>query len=277
MSKRVLGKGLDALFSGDGSGEFTANEISIDRLVVKTGQPRKSFDSEALDELAESIREHGILQPLLVRPLAGGNYELIAGERRLRAAKMAGLLTVPIVVREMEDNLAREAALVENLQRENLNPVEEALAYREMIDEYGHTQEELARRLGKSRAHVANTLRILNLPQEIMVMVAEGRLSAGHARAVMAISGEYQQIRLARKIVEQGLTVRETESIGKKRTARKTGPPLNANLRDAEQKLENFFGTKVRISTLKAGGKIEIDFHNQEELMRIMESLDLEG
>lgn len=278
MSKRVLGKGLDALFSGGESMEGQGTEVSLDRIVVKGNQPRKTFNQESLEEMACSIREHGVLQPLLVRPLENGKYELVAGERRLRASILAGLDRVPVIVKDLADTAACEAALIENLQRENLNPIEEAIAYREMLDQYGYTQEELSRRIGKSRAYVANTVRILNLPEEVREMVAGGHLSAGHARAILALKDEAQQINLAKKIIGQGMSVRDTEDARSEgvKNRRTTAPIRDANLMLVQQKFEEFLNTKVRVIKRKSGGKIEVNFHDDEELSRIMEILGLD-
>lgn len=277
MGKRVLGKGLDALFAGGENLRANENEVDLDSIVVKGNQPRKVFNQESLDEMAVSIKEHGVLQPLLVRPLDNGKYELVAGERRLRASILAGLERVPVVVRDMDEPVAWEAALIENLQRENLNPIEEAAAYREMLDRHGYTQEELAKKIGKSRAHVANTVRILNLPEEIREIIADGKLTAGHARAILSIKDEEEQISLAHKIIGQGLSVRDSEQAGTEeiRKRKVTQSIKDPNLLMAEQRFEEFLNTKVRVIKKKSGGKIEVSFHDDEELNRIMEILGL--
>lgn len=277
MGKRVLGKGLDALFAGGENLRANENEVDLDSIVVKGNQPRKVFNQESLDEMAVSIKEHGVLQPLLVRPLDNGKYELVAGERRLRASILAGLERVPVVVRDMDEPVAWEAALIENLQRENLNPIEEAAAYREMLDRHGYTQEELAKKIGKSRAHVSNTVRILNLPEEIREMIADGKLTAGHARAILSIKDEEEQISLAHKIIGQGLSVRDSEQAGTEeiRKRKVTQSIKDPNLLMAEQRFEEFLNTKVRVIKKKSGGKIEVSFHDDEELNRIMEILGL--
>jgi ParB family chromosome partitioning protein len=277
VGKRVLGKGLDALFAGGENLRANENEVDLDSIVVKGNQPRKVFNQESLDEMAVSIKEHGVLQPLLVRPLDNGKYELVAGERRLRASILAGLERVPVVVRDMDEPVAWEAALIENLQRENLNPIEEAAAYREMLDRHGYTQEELAKKIGKSRAHVSNTVRILNLPEEIREMIADGKLTAGHARAILSIKDEEEQISLAHKIIGQGLSVRDSEQAGTEeiRKRKVTQSIKDPNLLMAEQRFEEFLNTKVRVIKKKSGGKIEVSFHDDEELNRIMEILGL--
>lgn len=277
MSKRVLGKGLDALLSSGETLEKPGNEISLEKIVVTGNQPRKMFNDETIKEMADSIKEHGVLQPLLVRPLESGKYELVAGERRLRAAVLAGLKKVPVVIREMQDPEAWEAALIENLQRENLNPVEEAAAYREMLERYGYTQEELARKIGKSRAHVANTVRLLNLPEEVRELVKSGEITAGHARAILALKDEEQQLALARKIIQQGMTVRDTEEAGtrERKVRTKAVKAKDPNLAMVEQRFEELLNTRVKVIKQKNGGKIEVRFNDDEELSRIMEVMGL--
>lgn len=277
MSKRVLGKGLDALLSSGETLEKPGNEISLEKIVVTGNQPRKMFNDETIKEMADSIKEHGVLQPLLVRPLESGKYELVAGERRLRAAVLAGLKKVPVVIREMQDPEAWEAALIENLQRENLNPVEEAAAYREMLERYGYTQEELARKIGKSRAHVANTVRLLNLPEEVRELVKSGEITAGHARAILALKDEEQQLALARKIIQQGMTVRDTEEAGtrERKVRTKAVKAKDPNLAMVEQRFEELLNTRVKVIKQKNGGKIEVHFNDDEELSRIMEVMGL--
>jgi len=277
VSKRVLGKGLDALFSsGESLGE-PGNEISLEEIVVRDNQPRQVFNDETIKEMADSIRQHGVLQPLLVRPLDNGKYELVAGERRLRAAVLAGLKKVPVVIREMEEPETWEAALIENLQRENLNPVDEAAAYREMMDRFGYTQEELARKIGKSRAYVANTVRLLNLPAEVKELVKTGQLTAGHARAILALKETEQQVALAQKIIQQGMTVRDTEDAGarERTTSKGDGKKKDPNLLMVEHKFEELLNTRVKVIKQKKGGKIEVHFNDDEELNRIMEVLGL--
>ncbi len=271
MAKRGLGKGLEALFSQDESSTNESNQLKIEKIIARKDQPRKTFKEEALKELAESIKEHGILQPLLVRPYKDDLYELIAGERRYRAAIILGLEEVPVVVKEMEDNTVMEAALIENLQREDLSPVEEAFAFKEMIEKYSYTQEQLAAKIGKSRAYIANAVRILNLPEEILLMVEDGRLSAGHARAILSVKDKGQQMKLASKIVESGLSVRESEGAGKK----KTTDSKDVNLVELEDRLQDKLGTRVRLNKKGRGGKIEIAFFDDEDLQRIMEILGI--
>ncbi|MGE5372941.1 MAG: ParB/RepB/Spo0J family partition protein [Solirubrobacterales bacterium] len=274
-NKRALGKGLEALFGENVTVTSEPTIIAIADIVIRKGQPRKTFDEPALEELAASIKTHGVLQPLLVRPLDDGTYELIAGERRLRASKRVGLEAVPVMVKEMEDNSAREAALIENLQREDLNPVEEAMAYQEMLVNYKYTQDELANRIGKSRAYVANTCRLLNLPEEVLLMVSDGRISAGHARAILSVKDKKEQVKLANKILNTGMTVRESESHGKKSKSIITKASVEPEIFDLTEKLEDWLGTKVKIEKKRKGGKIEIAYYDNEDLTRIIEAIGI--
>lgn len=278
MIKKGLGKGLEALFEGAGEAMGQGNEpamLEISKIIVRPQQPRKKFEDGSLEELANSIREHGILQPLLVRKIENGKYELVAGERRLRAAVMAGIKEVPVYIKELSDQGAREAALIENLQREDLNPVEEALAFKEMIEEYNYKQEELAKRIGKSRSYVANTLRLLNLPKTVLDAVEDGRLTAGHARAILAIKDPEQQIKLAQKIMNSSLSVREAEGAGRGRTG-KTDGEEDIDIKELEERLQDKLGTRVLISRKRRGGSIRIDFYNDEDLNRLLEILGIE-
>ncbi|HHV16482.1 MAG TPA: ParB/RepB/Spo0J family partition protein, partial [Gelria sp.] len=208
--ERGLGRGLDALFGMEDEGYMEVTELDINMIIAREDQPRKTFDEESLLELANSLNEHGILQPVLVRE-KGDRYEIIAGERRWRAAQMAGLGTIPAIIRQLDDAQTGELSLIENLQREDLTAVEEAQAYRQMIERYQYTQEMLAQKIGKSRSHIANTLRILNLPPTILEMIESKQLSAGHARAILSLPGPKEQLAAAREITAKGLSVRETE------------------------------------------------------------------
>jgi len=251
-------------------------EIDIDRLTPNPRQPRQAIDEARLEELAQSIRTNGVLQPVLVRHVQTG-YEIIAGERRWRAAQRAGLLKVPVVVREVPDEKLLEVALVENVQRENLNPIEEAQAYRRMTDDLQMGQEAIATAVGKDRATVANYMRLLRLPAEVRSHVAAGSLSMGHARALLALADEAAQRRLARDVVSRGASVRETEALVRRESA---PPPLvppaskpDPNTRAAEEQLKLALGTRVRIVRKRAAGRIEIDFVNEDELQRLFEKL----
>ncbi|EJL45776.1 stage 0 sporulation protein J [Brevibacillus agri] len=276
---RGLGKGLNALITSNliEEGE-QVKEVSVSEIRPNPYQPRKEFEQSAIDELANSIREHGIIQPLIVRKSIKG-YELVAGERRLRAAKLAGLKQVPVVVKAYTDQQLMEIALIENLQRENLNPLEEAEAYEKLIAHHDYTQEQLAQRIGKSRPHVANMLRLLQLPESIRKMVSAAELSMGHARALLGVSDEKVQKQLAKDVVEKGLNVRQLEELVKqlsvsRETKKKKPAKSEPILVELEERLRSRFGTAVKIKKGAKRGKIEIDFYSQEDLQRIIEILN---
>ena len=208
-----LGKGLEALFVENETTEITPTTLKIGEIEPNRGQPRRDFDETALAELADSIREHGVLQPLLVRPMPGGKYQIVAGERRWRASRMAGLTEVPVIIRDLDEAAAMEVALIENLQRSDLNPMEEALGYQELMERHGYTQEQVAKRVGKSRPAVANALRLLALPEETAALVREGKLSSGHARALLGLPDRSMIGPLAERITQEGLSVREAERL----------------------------------------------------------------
>lgn len=279
MAKKGLGTGLDALFGGDFS-ETTENDfeyLPLSRIEPNTDQPRSFFDESGLDELAESIREHGVIQPLTVRRLGDGYYQIIAGERRWRAARIAELDTVPARIIEADDRKAMELALVENLQREGLNPIEEAKGYKTLMDEYKLTQDETAKRVGKSRPVIANSIRLLTLPDEIIEMLENGSLSAGSARALLAIEGAENQIDAARYIAESGMSVREAEKLAKmnanpKKKREKT--PKSIYVKQAERTLEEHLGRKVKISGSGIKGKIEIEYYDADDFEKIYEILN---
>jgi len=276
MGKRpALGKGLGALIPdvNQGRGDFFL--CGIEEIVPNRKQPRKRFDEERIQELAESIREKGILEPLLVRKLDDG-YELIVGERRWRAAQKAGLREVPVLVRAISDSEALELALVENLQREDLGILEEAEGYRQLIDEFHLTQEELAKRIGKDRTSVTNTLRLLRLPAEVKEKLADATLSSGHGRAILAISNEDDQKAICGMVIRKGLSVRETEGLvkrwGKRKPAARVDEDSDAfGRKDLEADLRRFLSTRVQISKSGKRGKIEIEFYSVDELQRIVD------
>lgn len=280
VKKGGLGKGLDAIFAENttesGSG---AVELKISELEPNREQPRREFDEKAMAELADSIAQHGLLQPLLVRPLFGGGYQIVAGERRWRAARMAGLSEVPAVVREMSDHEVMELALIENLQREDLTPLEEANGYQTLLDKYGMTQEEVAKTVGKSRPAVANALRLLHLPEAIREMVERGELSAGHARTLLAFPDEASMLEAAKKAVEQGISVRELERMAKKAAeAQKEGEKPRPTRRipyfdEVELSLHEHLGRKVRVAGNKTKGTLQIEFYGEEDLQRLMASI----
>ena len=276
--KTALGKGLDALLP-EGGGEVI--EIELRRIAANAEQPRKVFREETLKELAASIREKGIIQPVLVRREPDGSFMLIAGERRMRAAHMVGLKTMPAIVRKGDEEDVLEVALIENIQREDLNPMETARGFKQLIDRFGLSQEELSKKVGKERATVANYLRLLSLPKAVIELVNSGELSMGHARAVLAIVGERAQVKAARKIVAGGLSVREAEKLAKGTSAplkdkKDTSAAISKdpNVRALEQKLIKSLGTKVRLKHKgKKGGVLEIEYYSLEELDRIVELL----
>ncbi|HEX9664236.1 MAG TPA: ParB/RepB/Spo0J family partition protein [Patescibacteria group bacterium] len=261
---------LKEVISGD-----NVIQIPIEDISPNPSQPRKDFSHRELEDLINSIKEHGIIQPLIVTKKADGDYELIAGERRLRAARMLELKTVPAIVREAGAQEKLELALIENIQRKDLNPIEEALAYQQLIDQFNLTQEELSRKVGKSRAFVANTLRLLNLPEEAQKAVIDGKITPGHARTIASLEDPKEQIVFLKKIMASQMTVREAESAARKISVKKhtrtvTVDPL---IVDREEKLREFFGTKVKIKKSGQGGRIEIEFYSDEELNEIVSKL----
>ena len=276
MNRKALGRGLGALLSSDRTIDLGSepSEVDLDSIVPGPMQPRTHFDEASLQSLADSIRSHGIVQPLLVRR-RGDGFELIAGERRWRAARLAGITQVPVVVKEVPDESLLEIALIENIQRENLNPIEEALAYKKLIETVGLTQESLASRVGRDRSYITNYLRLLRLPDDLQQLVKEGRLSTGHARTLLALSHADLQRRLARQIIDHGLSVRATEQLVHKATEEKPktsrGPQVvDPNVRAAETKLRRALGTQVKILQAENGkGKIEINFFDARDLDRI--------
>lgn len=287
MSKnRGLGKGLGALIPELEEDDLSPQaEVAIELIEPNPYQPRREFSDEKLAELADSIKTHGIIQPLLVRELQG-KYQLIAGERRLRAAKLVGLPTVPIVIREISEQSMMEIALVENLQREDLNPIEEAIAYQRLMDEFHVTQDEVAKKVGKSRPAVANTLRLLNLPREVQDELANGTLTMGHARALLGLRTSEEQKQAWKQIQEQELSVRATEELihqlndapivsrETKKVITKKNSIKDPNVTDIEDQLQQVLGTKVVIKPIGIGGKIEIDYYSGEDFERICEKLN---
>ncbi len=277
--KAGLGKGLDALFIDNSTEEKGDKLININDIEPNRDQPRKYFDDTALQELADSIAQHGVIQPLLVRPLSDGGYQLIAGERRWRASRIAGLTEVPVVVREMTDQEAMELALIENLQREDLNPIEEAEGFKLLMDTYGFTQEQAAERVGKSRPAVANALRLLVLPEEILDMVKSGKLSAGHARTILPINDIVLLTKLVEEIINKELSVRETERLVKtllkpaeeKVKARKKRDPFYD---ECELSIRETMGRQAKINVVRGNkGTIELEFFSKEDLEGILNAL----
>ena len=276
MTKRpALGRGLSALIpEGPAPATESPAEVDLDRIVPNRFQPRMQFDDAALGELAASIDANGVIQPILVRS-HGDHFEIIAGERRWRAAQRAGLLRVPVIVRDVPDEKLLEVALVENVQREDLNPIDEALAYRRLAEEFHLRQEDIATAVGKDRSSVANSLRLLRLPERVRALVAGGQLSMGHARAVLGLDDPASQTRVALEVTRRDLSVRETEALVRRLAGRGpsagTPPPTDVHTRRAEERLRLALGTRVRIHRKGKGGRIEIDFVSEDELQRLYE------
>lgn len=302
---RGLGRGLDALF-GDvevssskeqrsagtrktsgkteteaapepaEAAEGALRYIDINDIKPNSSQPRKNFDEDKLEELAESIEQHGLIQPIVLRA-AGQGYEIVAGERRWRAARMIGLKEVPCIVKELTDEENMLLAIIENMQREDLNPIEEAEGLKQMIDTYGLTQEQVSRGVGKSRPYITNSLRLLKLPERLRYMTAEGSLSMGHARALASIKNEKLQINLAERVVREGLSVRQTEKLaqesGKPASRKRARQTKSADEKRVEMELREALGTKVSLQRKGARGKIEIEFYNGEEMERLIDLL----
>lgn len=275
MKKNGLGKGLGALIRENEQDIAAAvTELKITELEANQNQPRRFFDDNALQELSDSIKEHGVVQPIIVRKL-DDNYQIVAGERRWRAARLAGLKTVPVVVKDYSNVQIMEIALIENLQRQDLNSIEEALAYKSLIEEHDMTQENISGRIGKSRSAIANTLRLLNLPEAIRNMVIHGKISAGHARALLAVEDKMKQMEIAQKIIEQQLNVRDIEKLvmQKDKTKEKKEDKKDVEIIELEEQLKRTFATKVSIVHKKDKGKIEIEYYSNEDLERILELL----
>jgi ParB family chromosome partitioning protein len=282
VGKRGLGRGLSALIAtGEGVGGLKFEELPVSAIRPNSRQPRNSFPEAGIRELAASIREVGILQPLVVRSTPGG-FELIAGERRLRAAREAGLERVPVLIRQAGENESMELALVENLQRENLSPLETAAAYQALMDGFGLSKEMLARRLGKSRAAVTNTLRLVHLPENIQTLLGEGKISEGHARALLGLANEEQMTELARKVGDEKLSVRRTEELVREMLAnpqassQATSEPratTPARFHEASRLIREAIELPVRVKSLKSGGKVEIRFREPQELEALVSLL----
>lgn len=282
MAKRKggLGKGLDAIFiqneTEDGGNTVT---LKISEIEPNHNQPRREFDEDSLNQLAESIKTHGLIQPILVKPLFGGGYQIVAGERRYRACQLAGITEVPVTIRELTDQETMEIALIENLQREDLNPIEEAQGYKALMDEHGLTQEDVAEAVGKSRPAVANTLRLLNLPESVGEMVKNGKLSSGHARALLGMENKKDMEALAEEIIKSDLSVREAEKLAKKsakKTNSKKPPKQPSYYKMVEQTLSEYLGKKVNVKPLanKKGGTLSIEFYSDEELKDLASKLE---
>lgn len=280
MQRKALGRGLSELLGTPDPESRQYREIDLDRIIPGASQPRKSFDSNSLDELAASIRQYGVVQAVVVRAIDGGLFELIAGERRWRASRKAGLTRIPALVRDAESHQSLELALVENVQRENLNPIDEAGAYQRLLSEFNLTQDEIARRVGKNRASVANMLRLLKLPGEVQQWLLEGRLTTGHAKALLALGDGDGIISAAREMMRGQLSVRQAEDLVRRRaeprarSAESARPPSDdPNVRAALMELERVLGARVTIREKSGKGRLEIHFHSQAELERLYEGL----
>jgi ParB family transcriptional regulator, chromosome partitioning protein len=275
MARKALGRGLSALLSDSLAQGDELLEVDIELIEPNPHQPRLNFDEKKLDELAQSIQANGLVQPILLRRMPHGNYQIVAGERRWRAAQRAGIQRINAVIRDIPDARLLELALIENIQREELNPIEEAQAYQRLIRDFKMTQDEMALRVGKDRSSVANHLRLLKLPVTIQKMLEDGSLTAGHARALLALETEQLQLKMANDIVNGNLSVRETEravkraSPGSRNRENSTALRNDANIRAAELKMKRFLGTQVKIQLSQNGGKIEIEFSSLGELDRI--------
>lgn len=280
MAKKMsgLGKGLGALMLENATDEMLAqNELDLNEIVPNRDQPRKTFDEASIEELAQSIKQHGVLQPLLVRPIPSGGYQLVAGERRWRACRIAGLTKVPVVIKELTDTETMEIAIIENLQREDLNPIEEAEGLQALIDKCGYTQEEVATSVGKSRPAIANSLRLLRLPPEVRKMTKNGEISAGHARALLAFDNDAMMLEAAKNIVSNKMTVRDVERLAK---IKETTEPRRRRARrrdsfydEVELSLSEATGRKVKVYTGRNGGTIELEFFDREDLKELANKL----
>lgn len=279
VKKSGLGKGLGALMlENDTEKMVSTNTLPLNEIIPNKDQPRKTFDETSLAELAESIKQHGVLQPLLVRPLPGGGYQLVAGERRWRACRMAGIREVPVVVKELTDTETMEIAIIENLQREDLNPIEEAEGLQALVDKCGLTQEEVAASVGKSRPAIANSLRLLRLPQEVRDMTREGKISAGHARALLSLNSDALIYEAAQNIINNNLTVRDVERLAKIQDRNAVVSQKKHKRRDSfydevELTLSEVLGRKVKVYNGRGKGTLEIEFYSQEDLKNIANKL----
>lgn len=280
--KFALGKGLGALIPDEVEKNKDDKKllISLNKIKNNSDQPRKAFDNEKIAELAESIKHHGIIQPLIVRE-SGENYIIVAGERRWRAAKMAGLKEVPAIIMELTDEDVLEISLIENIQRQDLNPIEEAFAYKKLLSEFNITQVELSRRIGKSRTAITNTVRLINLDERVQSYLIDGIISEGHGRTLLSISDSEIQYELAQKVIDDKLSVRELERLIKRLSVENTRDnkekqnKLNPYYNDIKEKLQDHFGTKVNLSNKKNKGKIEIEYYSEEDLQRILDIINL--
>ncbi|MFW2491876.1 ParB/RepB/Spo0J family partition protein [Clostridium chromiireducens] len=286
MAKKfTLGKGLSALIPEEPENDVEQSSrilVSINKIKSDDEQPRKLFDSEKIAELAESIKVHGIIQPLILKKNSNEQYTIVAGERRWRAAKMAGVTEIPAIMMELSDKDTLEISLIENIQREDLNPIEEAVAFRKLLNDFEITQEELSKRIGKSRVAIANTIRLTNLDERVQQYIIESILSEGHGRVLLAINDKQRQYEVAQQVIDEKLSVRELERLVKRinddvekdRLNSNTGE-LNPYYKEIKNQLQNYFGTKVNISNKKNKGKIEIEYYSEEDLQRILDIINI--
>ncbi len=279
MDKRVLGRGLDALITPTTQDTNTSKErvqtLRISQIVASKFQPRQTFSQAKIEELAQSIREKGLIQPIIVRQTEGERFELIAGERRFRAAKFLGLAELPAIVRRVTDADVLEMSIIENIQREELNALEEAKAYRRLASEFGLSQDLIAQRVGKDKTSISNLLRVLNLPEKIQNFLSENQISFGHAKALLSIGDEKRQSKICDQIIQKGLSVRQAEALAgpKGKPKRSAARMLDSNIRHLEEKLQHSLGTKVRIQMGHKRGRIEIDYYSLEDLERVLKIL----
>lgn len=290
MAKKGLGKGLGALFETDVQKVFEPQQTFSDNVVMlkiskvepNKEQPRKVFDKEKLEILSESIKLHGVIQPIIVKEAKGGFYQIIAGERRWRASRMAGLKEIPAIIRTYDEMTSMEVALIENLQREDLNPIEEALGYKSLLDEFSLTQENVSQRVGKSRSAVANSLRLLSLHKDVQKMLGEGLLSSGHARAILSVPTE-KQVEFANQIINLGLNVRQAEKLSRsinedskvEKVKKEKNIALEMQIKEIQSRLSSSLGTKVKITDGSKKGKIEIEYYGKEDFERLLNLLNL--
>lgn len=271
--KRGLGRGLDLLFTDNAVNENNITELKLTEIEPNKNQPRKQFDDAALQELADSIRQYGLLQPITVRPMSNLSYQIVAGERRWRASRLAGLETVPVIIREMSDIECMEIAMIENLQREDLNPVEEALGYKQLLESFDMTQEQVAQAVGKSRSAVANSLRLLALGEDLLALLQDGKITSGHARALLAIE-DISEREAAAQLAVNGATVRDIEKLSSKRSAAvKKQPQVPVFYKEAELALTEQLGNKIKVSGANGKGSVTIDFYSDDELRYIVNKL----
>ena len=297
MAKRGLGKGIGALFGAEANetdiverdisfinniSSENVTELKISQIEPNKEQPRKAFDEEKLGLLADSIKKHGVIQPIIVKDLNNGFYQIVAGERRWRASRIAGLNKIPAIIRSYDELTTMQVALIENLQRENLNPIEEALSYKALLDDFSLTQEQVSEQVGKSRSAIANSIRLLSLPQKVREMLEASTLSSGHARAILSVNDEDAKLLLAEKIVENALSVRQAEQLAKSLNNPKKGnkksetiTQLDLQLGEIQKRMSDILGTKVKILNGAKKGKIEIEYYSANDLERLLRILDI--